>query len=183
MRVRVGIFVGILVISLMLVACSIMENDKASQQRVESVETRAQMFERSEAKYPVPYTENFPLRGLLVDYTERQDLLNHPWYTYIFSDTGAITHYFVSTTLPVSTSAFLSSTEDWVGNNYGNLIMTAPSLDGMFYGGAGGTTGNNGWIFKDASTGTMCVVYGMKILTLDAPLILETEPILIQAQS
>ena len=147
-------------------------------QRQESINDRADMFARAEAKIPVPVTVNFPERALLAEYTKRQDLLNHPWYTYILSDNGTITAYFVSTTLPVSTSAFLSSTEDV---SYG-VVLSAPSLDGIYYGGAGGVTGNNGWIFIDAATGAMGVVYGANILTFDAPLILQTEPMLIQAQ-
>ncbi len=146
------------------------------QQRKESIDNRAETMARAEALYPVPETQNFPLRALLVEYTKRQDLVNHPWYTYIMSDTGAITHYFVSTTVPVSTSAFLSSTEDVL---YSSTVVTAPSLDGIYYGGAGSTTGSNGWIFIDAATGAMGIAYGQKILTFDAPLILETEPQLI----
>ena len=38
----------------------------------------------------------------------------------------------------------------------------------------------NGWIFIDAATGAMGIAYGQKILTFDAPLILLTEPLLLQ---
>ena len=169
-----SLILGLLFLS---ASCSIAP---ASKQRRESIETRAEMFQRAEAKIPVPRTENFPLREVLAEYTRRQDLPNHPWYTYIISDTGAITHYFVSTTVPVSSLAFLSSTEDL--NSENNLILTAPSLDGIFYGGAGAVATSGGWIFIDAGTGAMGIVFGMNIMTFDAPLILETEPLLIQAR-
>jgi hypothetical protein len=136
------------------------------------------MMSRAEAAIPVPYTSNFPLRAVLAEYTKRGDMVNHPWYTYIMSDTGAITHYFVSTTIPVSTNAFLGSTEAVAGDN--KLILTAPSLDGIYYGGGGSISGSNGWIFIDAATGAMGIAYGQKIMTFDAPLILQTEPQLIQ---
>lgn len=155
-------------------------NAKLGQQRQASVEGRAEMMARAESLIPAPETENFPLRRVLVEYTRRQDLVNHPWYTYIMSDTGAITHYFVSTTLPVSTNAFLGSTEDVYRDDDGNVVLTAPSLDGIYYGGSGSTSSLNGWIFIDAATGAMGVAYGQKILTFDAPLILQTEPVLIQ---
>jgi hypothetical protein len=156
------------------------EKSVVDQQRDESVAGRVENMERAEALYPSPENENFPLRALLVEYTKRQDLVNHPWYTYIMSDTGAITHYFVSTTIPVSTNAFLGSTEVLHdGGSESDTILTAPSLDGIYYGGAGSVTGSNGWIFIDAATGAMGIAYGQKILTFDSPLILETEPQLI----
>lgn len=155
------------------------EPNQSEQQRNDSVSLRLEMMARAEALIPSPESQNFPLRKVLAEYTRREDMVNHPWYTYIMSDTGAITHYFVSTTVPVSTNAFLGSTEDMQGNSYGNVVLTAPSLDGIYYGGAGSSTGMNGWIFVDAATGAMGIAYGQKILTFDAPLILQTEPQLI----
>lgn len=156
------------------------EGDKASRQRDQSIETRTEMFARAEAKIPIPRTENFPLRTVLAEYTRRQDLLNHPWYTYIMNDFGTVTHYFVSTAVPVNSCAFLSSTEDVVTKHEGTIVLTAPSLDGIYYGGAGASAACNGWIFIDAATNVMGLAFGMHIMTFDAPLILETEPILIQ---
>jgi hypothetical protein len=155
------------------------ENTALNDQRQESVDVRTNAMERAEALFPAPYTKNFPIREVLVEYTKRQDLKNHPWYTYVFSDTGAITHYFVSTTLPVSTNAFLGATTSVVYSNGGNLEMDAPSLDGIYYGGSGSASSMNGWIFVDATTGALGVIYGCKIMTFDAPLLLETEPQLI----
>lgn len=155
------------------------ENQQLNEQRQESVAARTNSMARAEAKYPVPYNTNFPIRGVLQEYTERQDLVNHPWYTYVFSDTGAITHYFVSTTLPVSTNAFLGATSTIVYTEGGSLSMEAPSLDGIYYGGSGSSSNQNGWIFIDANTGALGVIYGCKIMTFDAPLLLETEPQLI----
>lgn len=170
-------FLSVLVV--LLTACYDV-NEKAETQRERSIETRAEMFARAEAKIPVPRTENFPLRQVLTEYTRRQDLINHPWYTYILSDTGQVTHYFVSTTVPVNSCAFLGSTEDVREDDQGNLILTAPSLDGIFYGGSGAASACNGWIFIDAATGAMGMAFGTKIMTFEAPLILETEPILIR---
>ncbi len=155
------------------------ENAQLNEQRQASVDQRTQSMAKAEAKYPVPINSNFPIRGVLQEYTERQDLVNHPWYTYVFSDTGAITHYFVSTTLPVSTNAFLGATDTIVYTEGGSLVMSAPSLDGIYYGGSGSSSNQNGWIFIDANTGALGVIYGCKIMTFDAPLLLETEPQLI----
>lgn len=154
-----------------------------TDQRTDSVNQRVSSMEKAEALYPAPINKNFPIREVLVEYTKRQDLTNHPWYTYVFSDTGAITHYFVSTTLPISTNAFLGSTESIYYSSYGNLVMTAPSLDGVYYGGSGSTSADAGWIFIDANTNALGVIYGCKIMTFDAPLLLETEPQLITINS
>jgi len=167
------------VMSVLLMGASC-DGNKATEQRNRSIETRSEMFARAEAKIPVPRTENFPLRVVLAEYTRRQDLLNHPWYTYILSDTGQATHYFVSTTVPVNSCAFLGSTEDVETKYEGTIVLTAPSLDGIYYGGSGAASACNGWIFIDAATGVMGMVFGTKIMTFDAPLILETEPILIR---
>lgn len=173
MKRYIFVVLAILFIIPALTAC----DSSLTMQRQKSVELRTEMMDRAEAKIPAPQSQNFPLRQVLAEYTRREDMVNHPWYTYIMSDTGAITHYFVSTTVPVSTNAFLGSTES-VYN--GSVVITAPSLDGIYYGGAGSSTGMNGWIFIDAATGAMGIAYGQKILTFDAPLILLTEPQLIQ---
>lgn len=165
----VVIFAGLL----LSVGCS----TDFDEQRWDSLKQRIAVMDKAAALIPAPESQNFPLRAVLAEYTRRQDLINHPWYTYIFSDTGAITAYFVSTTLPVSTNAFLGSTE-YVEDS--NVVLTAPSLDGIYYGGSGSSSSMNGWIFIDAATGAMGVAYGQKILTFDAPLILQTEPQLIQ---
>ena len=155
------------------------ENGALTQQRAASIETRVEIMNRAEALHPVPQMQNFPLREVLVEYTKRADMANHPWYTYIYSDYGTIVAYFVSTTIPVSTNAFLGSTQSTYGSD-GRVVLDAPSLDGIYYGGAG-SSGNGGWIFIDAVTSAMGIAYGHKILTLDAPMMLETEPMLIRA--
>lgn len=179
-RYLVFVFALLVLVPLISLGCIGGENDKLAEQRENSVDFRAEMMARAEALIPAPQAQNFPLRRVLAEYTSREDLVNHPWYTYIMSDTGAITHYFVSTTVPVSTNAFLGSTESVRTSQYGNLVLTAPSLDGIYYGGSGSTSSMNGWIFIDAATGAMGIVYGTNILTFDAPLILQTEPLLIQ---
>jgi hypothetical protein len=155
--------------------------DTASEiQREASIEARTNSFAAAEAAAPAPRTVNFPIRKVLVEYTRRGDLSNHPWYTYIMNDLNAVTHYFVSTALPVNSCAFLSSTEDVYDDGTGNLVLTAPSLDGIYYGGSGASASCNGWIFIDAATGTMGLTFGTKIMTFDSPLVLETEPVLIR---
>ena len=185
MRGKIGMLKFVLAafaIALVVAACGY-ETPGGEESRKESISARWQNFERAEALLPAPAQQNFPLRELLIEYTQRQDLVNHPWYTYVLGENGNAVYYFVSTTLPVNVCAFLSSTEDVKESSYGNLILTAPSLDGIYYGGAGASSTCNGWIVKDAATNAMGIIYGDKLLVFDQPLILDTEPVRIQIGS
>lgn len=167
-----GLLVGFAVIFIAVSGC---DGDKAS--RESSVNFRDQNFARAEAKYPLPAQQNFPARGLLKEFTERQDLVNHPWFAYYMGENGNVVWYFVSETLPVNICAFLSSTEDVRDDDSGNLILTSPSLDGIFYGGAGASAACTSVIVKDAATGAIGTIPGDKLIVFDQPLLLEAEPI------
>lgn len=175
--ITLGIILGVLAAIFLLTACETSPSDK---QRNQAVAMRGDTLARAEAKVPVRPSVNFPVRAVLEEYNWRIDQLNHPWYTYILNDLNVATHYFVSTTVPVNSCAFLSSTEDVRDDDDGNLVLTAPSLDGIYYGGSGAAAACNGWIFIDAGTGIMGLAFGVHVLTYDAPLILETEPVRIQ---
>ena len=183
MRAKLALILVLFAMIFAVVSCGDVGDNKQEAQRKEAVDVRAKLFEKAEARYPVPNNVNFPARELLVEYTKRQDLKNHPWFVYIMTDFGQITHYFVAKQMPVSSCAFLSSTEVVRENSYGSLLLTAPSTDGIYYGGSGAAAACNGWVFIDAATDVMGVIYGMNIMVYDAPLILETEPALLQLKS
>ena len=148
---------------------------KQDQQREDAIEERAKIFERAERAAPIPQTENFPLRRALVEFTEREDLLNHPWYVYILGDNGNTIGYYVARQVPVNSCTFLSSTEDV----HDGQTLTAPSLDGIFYGGGGASAGCDEWFFFDAATNALIKIRGVKFYTADQPLALSAEPILV----
>lgn len=180
MRIKIGICIAALGILLAVIMACGVGNKTAREQ---SVDFRYQNFARAEAKHPLPAQQNFPLRELLVEYTRRQDLINHPWYVYILGENGNVVSYFVSTTMPLNACAFLSSTEEVRTSSYGNMVLTAPSLDGIYYGGSGASAVCSGWIVKDVATNAMGIIYGDKLLVFDQPLLLEAEPVRIQVQS
>ncbi len=170
--------ITLLVTTVLVSGCS--EGTSSEKQRENSIVTRAQMFEKAEALYPVPQTNNFPAREMLVKYTERQDLVNHPYYVYVLADTGNIIGYYVAQSYPVSINAFLSSTEDvYLPGNGTSLTLTAPSLDGIYYGGSGASSGD-GWFFFDAETDALIVLYGVKLFVADQPLRIEAKPITVE---
>ena len=178
---------GLLVIALLVVGsiyiigCSD-GNGTLKQQRETSLNTRASLFAKASALYPIPETSNFPLRAALVKYTERQDMLKHPCYVYVLADTGNIIGYYVSQTFPVSTNAFLSSTEEvlWPSDS-SSSVVTAPSLDGIYYGGSGAASGS-GWFFFDAQTDALVILYDVKLFVSDQPLNLDVKPITVKVQ-
>lgn len=173
--------VGLTLLSVLLISC--VEETNPEKQRKQSIESRAEAFARAESIAPLPKTNNFPLRKALVEFTERQDLIDHLWYVYILADTGNIIGYYVAQTVPVNACNFLSSTED-VGTQYeGDPVLTAPSLDGIYYGGSGASSGCDAWFFFDSATDALVQIRGVKFFTADQPLLLDAEPILISPLS
>jgi hypothetical protein len=68
-----------------------------------------------------------------------------------------------------------SETHETFGSTFWLLIQQTLVIQGR----AGGNPVSRRSLICDAATGAMGVAYGEKILTFDAPLILETEPQLI----
>lgn len=156
-------------------------NEGAGEQvRRDSVDLRNEVFAAAELKFPSPRPVNFPAREALVEYTNRQDRPNHPYYVYLLGENGNVINYFVSKTLPVNNCAFLSSTEDVEDYGQTDLITTAPSLDGIFYGGAGASAACDGLIIFDQVTDAMLIVYGGRTIVSDMPLKLDLKPIQIE---
>lgn len=155
----------------------------AEEQRRSAVDQRTGNFSRAEAIAPAPNSTNFPLRKALVEFTKRQDLLNHPWYVYILGDNGNVIGYYVAQTKPVNSCNFLSSTEDVDWNEgAGGVVLTAPSLDGIFYGGSGGAASCDAWFFFDTTTDALVEIRGVKFFTADQPLRLDAKPIEVQTK-
>lgn len=165
-------FLMIPLLALSLFACA-EGGYESDDNRKSAVATREAVFDRAERMWPAPTDLiNFPIREALVKFTERQDLVNHPWYTYILSMNGNYIGYFVTQTYPVSVCNFLSSTERFVDlpdGVWGNAI--APSYDGIFYGGGGSSAACEGLFFFDTVTDAMYTFGGpLGYFTSDAPL-------------
>lgn len=170
-------FMAVVVLAV-LTACS-GGNSALKKQRSASVTERVQAYERAVAKYPEPKTENFPNRATLVEMTKRDDLVNHPWYVYILGMNGNVIGYYVAKSDPVNACDFLSSTEDvgTYGDHDGVAITTAPSLDGIFYGGSGATAGCDAWVFLDYATNALVKIRGLPFYVADQPLRVDAQAI------
>jgi len=165
------VFVAVL-LTVLFTGCGVEDNA-----RERSVKQRNEVFSQAENLYPNPAPQNFPSRAALVEFTLRQDMINHPWYVYILGDNGNTLGYYVAKTRPINSCNFLSSTEAVDYNN--NLVLTAPSLDGIYYGGSGASAGCDTWFFFDQSSNALIEIRGVKFFTADQPLKLNAEPILV----
>lgn len=161
--------------AIVLVACQ-SDEDKI---READVDFRFDTYARAAALHPDPQIENFPARESLVEFAIRTDLLEHPWYVYILADTGNVIGYYVARQRPVNSCTFLSSTEDIEVKSSVPIVLTAPSLDGIYYGGSGASAGCDAWFFFDAATDAMIEIRGVKFFISDQPLLLEAEPIVV----
>lgn len=177
---RVGLAIGLLAVALALVACDEGTNGQLQDQRKDSIKQRSQAFARAENAAPTPRTVNFPLRKALVEFTKRQDLENHPWYVYILGLNGNAVAYYVAQTVPINSCNFLSSTEAVDSSDQGKVVITAPSLDGIFYGGGGASAGCDSWFFFDAATDALIQIRGVNWYAADQPLRVEAKAIKVQ---
>lgn len=137
-----------------------------SDNRKVAVENRNSAFNRAEAAYPDPYNVNFPMRKQLVEFTQREDKLNHPWYIYVLSYTGSYIGYYVAKFAPENSCNFLSSTEDIYSNDKGVVKMQSPSYDGVYY----GQSACNEYFYFDYSTNALIKLGNLPYFVSDAPL-------------
>ncbi len=158
------------VLSLVVVVAAGCAESKSDQQRKQSIDLRADTFERAESVAPAPNPVNFPLRKALVEFTERQDQINHPWYIYIMGMNGNYVGYFVGTTYPQSACNFLGSTQQVDSGGDGKVVLDSPSLDGVFYGGGGASSACETMFFFDVTTNAMQTFSAPMWFASDSPL-------------
>lgn len=179
---RIASMLGVLLLaSITLTACGFGGSSGPSKPSVKdqasgASATRASDFQVAQNEYPAPDLQNFPLRQALIKMSEREDMTNHNWYIYLVSDYGTVYGYYVSSTVPINKCDFLSSTQDVVYDQYGNIVLTAPSNDGIFYGGGGASGGCDQMVFFDATTDQE-MSYDVKAMVTDQPIKLyENDP-------
>lgn len=146
---------------------------KSEKQRNAAIHQRTDAYGRSVDAHPVPKTENFPLRGALAESVARQDKVNHPWYIYILGDNGNAIGYYVGKTVPVNQCDFLSSTQDINTNYDSDMIVQAPSVEGVYY----GESACDVWFFFDQATNAEIQIRGVNYFTSDQPLRIDAQPI------
>jgi hypothetical protein len=172
----------VLILAIFLSACS-MEGEPGENNRKDAVTTREKTFDRAEHAYPIYVPQNFPIRQALIEFTERQDMINHPWYIYLMGMDGTYIGYYVGKTYPVNACNFLSSTEIVDSSKNGKVVLTAPSLDGIFYGGGGSSAACESLFFFDVNTNAMITFSVPTWFASDVPLQVEAKRLNPKTQS
>ncbi len=171
-----------LLVMLLLSGCS-EQTWGSTEYMKQNIQAREEAFARAEAAIPQPIPQNFLARKMLAKYVQRQDVPSHLFYIYIVADTGNILGYYVAQAAPVNINAFLSPTEKIVRTaDNSSEVLTAPSLDGIYYGGAGATSEGDGWFFFDAATDALIIIRGFKFFVSDYPLNLDAKPITVRTE-
>lgn len=183
-RVAVPIWLIVLVVAILSAGCGATavlagyNGPSPSEARKTAVEERADAFNRAKALWPDPghLVKNFPQRKALVEFTTREDLINHPWFVYILGDNGNTIGYYVAKAAPENSCNFLSSTEDIYNSDKGTVKMQSPSYDGVYY----GASQCDEWFFFDATTNALIKIRGVKFYVADQPLKIDAAAIKVQ---
>ena len=167
--------VPVLILAIFVLGACSFEGEPGENNRKDAVTTREKTFDRAEHAVPLYIPQNFPIRQALVEYTARQDMLNHPWYIYLMGMDGTYIGYYVGKTYPINSCNFLSSTEIVDSSSNGKVVLTAPSLDGIFYGGGGSSAACNSMFFFDVNTNAMITFSAPIWFASDVPLQVEAK--------
>lgn len=138
-------------------------NESASQQS---------SYETVVKNQPAGTMEYSPSRETINGWIETWDAPDKLSYVYFQNADGKVTGYFVFKGLPVNYCASLTPTYRVREDQYGNLILPAPSVDGVYY--SGGQCGT--YYGFDATSDTYLeytVGQGINVLVREEPLPVE----------
>lgn len=178
MKTKILSIFGVVALVVFLSGCTQTEafSDTGRDLREQAISDRWSNFKRAVAKFPAPtQLSNFPMRKSLIKFTQRQDLVNHPWYIYVMGMNGEPVGYFIGETYPQNACNFLSSTEDIRSGDTGKVVVTAPSYDGMFYGGGGASGACDTYFTFDVVTDAMYTFKAPFFFASDVPLELNVQ--------
>ena len=102
----------------------------------------------------------------------------HTWYTYALAMDGRPLFYVVSDMKPRNICVSITQPDRRIANSNGAVVMSAPALDGVYYGGAG----CDAYYMRDATTGGFIELSGRSFTLISArtPLFLETDIVRLQ---
>lgn len=132
------------------------------------------IIKRAQRAVPVPKTTNFITREAVAKWLKRMDVPKKTFYIYVFTPMGQPIGYYVSQHYPVPFSALMTPPQSIHEDSYGNVPITAPALDGVWY--SGGSSGDLYYWF-DAETDALISIKGGMLFFTDQPLSLDIERI------
>lgn len=179
MRKVKNVFISIVVV-MCVMACSLTFTQSAhsmgakpSSQEVGEKE-QENVIQRAQRAVRVPQVNNFITREAVAKWLKRMDVPRKTFYIYVFTPMGQPIGYYVSQHYPVPFSALMTPPERIYYNPNGNIKMTSPALDGVWY--SGGSSGDLYYWF-DAETDALISVKGFSLFFTDQPLSLNIDRI------
>ena len=143
-------------------------------------DTQAAVMNNAIAAEPAYRPTSFPARRDINRYLRETETLASEWYTYALNRDGEPIFYVVSDSKPRNICISITAPDRIVKDDWGNVVISAPALDGVYYGGAG----CDAYYLWDSATGNFIELAGQNftLLSTKAPLALETDPIRIAWQ-
>lgn len=152
---------------LALVACAVVgcSGKGESNARESNRDTQESMMDRAQAAIPAYEANYFLTRESVNEWMKRTDVPDKLWYIYVMADNGQFIGYYISRTIPVSINISMTAPDVKIHGTDGNVVMKAPALDGVYYGGS-----MDQYYFFDAATDAMGVLTNLKFIYFDQPL-------------
>ncbi len=162
----------IIPIACALLGALILAGCKGDDDLKKSGETQKKVMAQAQNAVPAYHPRAFPAREDINWYL-RETEKRGTWFIYALSMTGQPLFYIVSDMKPRNICISISSPDRKISSSGGSVVMSAPALDGVYYGGAG----CDSYYMRDAATGGYIELSGraFTLVTSRAPLFLETD--------
>lgn len=115
----------------LLAACGEVERDA---QKKES-DRRQGSYEQLSSNQPAESMSYSPTRNTINGWIETWDEPGKLSYVYLLASNGQLIGYYIFEGLPVSICTALTPNYDIRSHEYGNVVVPAPGVDGVYYGG------------------------------------------------
>ena len=186
MKTFLILMVLILVLLTLTVACGNEEKRKTHDVSI-SEGVQQSVMKRANQSVPAYQPEKFPAREDINAYLKETENRNE-WYVYALNKEGTPMFYMVSNMQPRNLCTSLTAPERIVDGNYyseehdanfwvDDVIMSAPALDGVYY---GGTDCGQTQYMIDIATGNFIQISGTQftLIASKVPLSLETDKLI-----
>ena len=131
------------VMAALMMSCDPQSNDLQVAER-----SQGNVMDRAIAQAPAYLPRNFPAREDINWYL-RETETRDTWYVYAINRSGTPMFYVVSDMKPRNICISITSPDRRVANSAGAVTLSAPALDGVYYGGAG----CDAYYLRDVTTG------------------------------
>lgn len=169
----IRLFLVTLLATLALAGCKV-----EGSARDQNMRAQESLMERATKAVQVPMVSNFLAREAVAKQVRRLDEKGKLFYVYILGQNGQQVGYYVANTRPVSTCALLTPPDEVRTSSVNNVVLSSPSLGGVY--GFGG--GCNSHFFFDAATDAYVEISGMSFFVSDQPLSVDAAPIKVAKQ-